>query len=466
MKNIVFVLILLTSFNSHTQNFNNIYSDVMKIQQNSYADVNELYNEIVKPTYNDEEKVYAIAKYITENISYGKRAKFPLSTINSREGVCQDYSELFIALCDIAEIKNYYVSGEGRTSVSDIGFYNSNHSWNVVEINNVFQIFDLTWAAGYVDGNNVFVNSFNPFYFNPSPSLFILNHFPDEKKWQLLNNPVTKNQYINQPTYDQSIYNLSLKTGIVRDNNFQISFSSDSEFHSASIYKWSLNEYGSVSGIDIPLIKSGNNYKLNIRESINGAYRYQISLWSYIKKTELSSESVSSSIKFKLITPEFRVDKPTNYNKRDPYSLIESYFYIFHNSDLSFFKELNQTSNLNSLKQIRYYSSLKNSLSDWFGDYRNYYVNLRNGDIYYPIENFQIILTNSDDGYVFKEIKRETLKIGKSGYGVKELQIKLGINPTGFFDKKLETIIQSFQKNNNLKPDGIVGNITYNILGM
>ena len=105
-------------------------------------------------------------------------------------------------------------------------------------------------------------------------------------------------------------------------------------------------------------------------------------------------------------------------------------------------------------------------MSDWFGDYRNYYVNLRNGDIYYPIENFQIILTNSDDGYVFKEIKRETLKIGKSGYGVKELQIKLGINPTGFFDKKLETIVQNFQKNNKLKPDGIVGNITYNILGM
>ena len=466
MKNIIFFLILLVSFNLHTQNFNNIYADVKKIERNSYFTVKELYNEIVKPTYNDEEKVYAIAKYITENISYGKRAKSPLNTVNSKEGVCQDYSELFIALCDIADIKNYYVTGDGRTSVSDIGFYNSNHSWNIVEINNELQIFDLTWAAGYVNNDNVFVKSFNPFYFNPSPSLFILNHFPDDEKWQLLKNPITKNQYINQPTYDQSIYNLSLKTGVVRDNNFQISFNSDVEFHSASIFKWGLNEYGSVSGIDTPLIKNGNNYKLNITENINGAYRYQISLWSYIKKTEHGSESISSSIKFKLITPEYRVGKPINYNKKDPYSLIESYFYIFHNSDFNFFKELNQKSNLNSLKQIRYYSSLKNSLSDWFGDYRNYYVRLQNGDIYYPIENFQIILKNSDNGYIFKEIKRETLKIGKSGYGVKELQIKLGIKPTGFFDKNLETIVQSFQKKNNLKPDGIVGKITYNILGM
>ena len=75
-------------------------------------------------------------------------------------------------------------------------------------------------------------------------------------------------------------------------------------------------------------------------------------------------------------------------------------------------------------------------------------------------------MKNSDNGYVFKEIKRETLKIGKSGYGVKELQIKLGVKPTGFFDKNLETIVQNFQKKNNLKPDGIVGKITYNILGM
>jgi hypothetical protein len=297
-------------------------------------------------------------------------------------------------------------------------------------------------------------------------SLFILNHFPDDEKWQLLSNPITKNQYINQPTYDQSIYNLSLKKGIVRDNNFQISFNSDSEFHSASIFKWGLNKYGSASGIDIPLIKNGNSYKLNISESITGAYRYTISLWSYIKKTESSSESISSSIKFKLITPGFRVNRPTDYDKSDPHRLIESYFYIFHTSDMSFFKELNQESNINSLNQIRYYSSLKNSLSDWFGDYRNYYVNLPNGDIYYPIENFQIILKKSYDGYVFKEIKRETLKIGKSGYGVKELQMKLGINSTGFFDKKLEAAIKNFQKKNNLKADGVVGKMTYNILGM
>ena len=67
---------------------------------------------------------------------------------------------------------------------------------------------------------------------------------------------------------------------------------------------------------------------------------------------------------------------------------------------------------------------------------------------------------------VTRSLVGETLKIGKSGYGVKELQIKLGIKPTGFFDKNLETIVQSFQKKNNLKPDGIVGKITYNILGM
>ena len=88
------------------------------------------------------------------------------------------------------------------------------------------------------------------------------------------------------------------------------------------------------------------------------------------------------------------------------------------------------------------------------------------GDIYYPYDNFRIILSKGEHGYEFKEIRRETLKIGKSGYGVKELQKKLGVKSTGFFDKNLENVVKSFQKSNNLSVDGIVGQMTFKILGM
>ena len=91
---------------------------------------------------------------------------------------------------------------------------------------------------------------------------------------------------------------------------------------------------------------------------------------------------------------------------------------------------------------------------------------MRNGDIFYKIDNFKVILRNDKDGYNFKELVRETLKLGKSGYGVKEIQNKFGLDETGDFDEILEKEIKIFQKNNGLKPDGIVGKMTYKALGM
>lgn len=91
---------------------------------------------------------------------------------------------------------------------------------------------------------------------------------------------------------------------------------------------------------------------------------------------------------------------------------------------------------------------------------------MTNGDIYYKINNFKIVLSSNKDGYNFKELVRETLKLGKTGYGVKELQHKIGLDETGDFDEILEKEIKIFQKKNGLKSDGIVGKITYNALGM
>ena len=109
---------------------------------------------------------------------------------------------------------------------------------------------------------------------------------------------------------------------------------------------------------------------------------------------------------------------------------------------------------------------LHQSLKDWYGQYQRFYVNMSNGDIYYKINNFKIILTNTSNGYEFKEIKKSYLKIGHMGYLVKEVQRILGINQSGYFDTKTAEKVKSFQKKNNLKPDGIIGKVTYNKLGL
>ena len=91
---------------------------------------------------------------------------------------------------------------------------------------------------------------------------------------------------------------------------------------------------------------------------------------------------------------------------------------------------------------------------------------MSNGDIYYKIDNFRVVLSLESDGYNFKEIRREVLRLGKSGYGVNELQRVFGHEENGHFDNTLELEIKKFQKINGLKADGIVGEMTYKVLGI
>ena len=482
MKSVFKFILLLCSIcfsaKAISQKFSDINTHLETIPTQNYSNIEQLHNQIVKPHFNEEQKVYAIAKFITNNIAYGVRARKPLNTINSREGVCQDYAELFIALCELSNIENNYITGDGKTSAQDIGFYSSNHAWNVVKVNGHYQIYDLTWAAGtYDDSTNSFNKNFNSQYFNANPKEFISNHFPDNSKWQLLDIPISKNEYINSPTFSPEFKNLSLKNGIVRSDDFEITFESNNHFDSCTLFKWKLNEYGSASGLNIPLTKEGKTYKLKLKEETHGTYRYSITFWPS-KKEEIQitnndgstsnsyTSSSSTSIEFKLITPDYKIPRPKTYDKKDPWGLIESYHYIFHQLDKSFFNELNPTNKINSFSNIKNASGLHNSLKDWIGDYKRYYTRLRNGGILYKINNFNVLLSNNSDGYEFKEIKRGLVKKGSFGYIDKELQNYFKLEKTGYFDDQLEQKIKDFQFLNNLKADGIVGSNTYKYLNL
>ena len=470
------LFLLCNSARVVSQELSLIDNHLAKLQIQNYSSIEELHEKILKTHYSEEQKVYAIAKFITNNIAYGTRGINPLNTINTRQGVCQDYAELFIALCRLSNIENNYVTGNGKTSSEDIGFYSSNHAWNIVKVNEQYQIYDLTWAAGgYDNEKNTFKKKFNPQYFNADPVSFISNHYPDNSKWQLLDIPLSKNDYINSPTFSPEFKNLSLKNGIVRSDDLEITFESDSDFDSCTLFKWKLNEYGSVSGIDIPLNKQSKIYKLKLVEDTPGSYRYNITFWPSKKEetqTTNNNESISftssssASIEFKLITPNYNIPIPKIYNKKDPWKLIESYHYIFHQLDTQFFNELNPTSKTTSVDNFKNAHSLHNSLKNWIGDYKRHYTNLRNGDISYKINNFNVILSNKSDGYEFKEIKRHLVKKGSYGYTVTELQSYFKLENTGYFDDLLEQKIKDFQSLKNLKVDGIVGTNTYEHLNL
>ena len=105
MRNVIFKLIVALCFlcfstKSISQEFSAVDTHLASLPTQNYSSIEQLHNQIIKPNFNEEQKVYAIAKYITNSIAYGKRARKPLNTINAKEGVCQDYANYLL----------YYVS--------------------------------------------------------------------------------------------------------------------------------------------------------------------------------------------------------------------------------------------------------------------------------------------------------------------------------------------------------------------
>ena len=131
-----------------------------------------------------------------------------------------------------------------------------------------------------------------------------------------------------------------------------------------------------------------------------------------------------------------------------------------HQLDNDLFRRLNKRNLIPKINNITNAKALNKGLKDWYGDYRNYYVNDRDGNIYFPVNNFKIVLRRSTDGYVFKEIKKDILKKGSIGFRVKEVEKFFGIKQDGYFDEELVNLVKAFQKKNNLKPDGIIGDNT------
>jgi len=165
----------------------------------------------------DLHKVRAIFRWITDNIAYRTRE----TTINKRKykanleevddtadlkpldervaenvlaskvAVCDGYARLFKTLCNYAGIRAEVINGYGKTEPHKIHQrFRSNHSWNAVMIDSVWQLLDVTWASGYITWQgNSFVRQLDEQYFLSPPEQFIREHYPDDLRWSLMEDP-------------------------------------------------------------------------------------------------------------------------------------------------------------------------------------------------------------------------------------------------------------------------------------
>ena len=194
----------------------------MNAPASARASVESLAAYLVKPAKNDREKARAIFRWIAGNIDYNMEAFFKggggaagaEDVLKSGKSVCYGYSDLFLSLAGEAGLEAARISGYGKGYgyLPGKNFSGpSNHAWNGVKINGSWYLIDSTWGAGYVNGEGKYVRKFDDHFFMTPPSQFIYDHFPEEDRWQLLDEPVSKLKFENMVYLQSDFFNLGLE---------------------------------------------------------------------------------------------------------------------------------------------------------------------------------------------------------------------------------------------------------------
>lgn len=213
--------------------------DKVNVYPSSYKKYERLAEKINNDFQSDKDRAAAIYVWVANNIAYDTkvesmasarftyrtleekrqkeeqlRTELALTALKKQKAVCQGYSELFRLLCLACGIECEVISGYSKTEVRQIGFMPkvADHAWNVIRLNGQWQLVDVTWGAGYVDGKeNAFVADFSDVYFLMAPGLFALNHYPEDNSWLMTD--LSEKQFKESALYHRAYLksNISIK---------------------------------------------------------------------------------------------------------------------------------------------------------------------------------------------------------------------------------------------------------------
>lgn len=190
------------------ENWRHIDEHVLKTPRLTERRVVRLADYFLKVAETDAEKARAIYRWITDRITFDREAFFQnkllqvsgSEVLQFRKAVCSGYVILFQDLARAMGLKVRIIDGHSKGYGFDPGDGSTlleNHSWIAAEIDGVWQLIDPTWGAGYLLADSgEFVPHFSEYYFFTDPDQLIFTHFPRDKKWQLLEQPISETEYL------------------------------------------------------------------------------------------------------------------------------------------------------------------------------------------------------------------------------------------------------------------------------
>lgn len=162
---------------------------------------------------------YDTPNYVAHSVPDSDRD--PEAVFRTRVGVCAGYAKLLSQLGKVTGDEILYIVGDARSEESPLE--GESHAWNAARINGAWYLIDVTWDAGVGDGNQ-FKKKYSTEYLFTPPDLFSISHFPDNAKWQLLEQPLTRAEFFRRPMLAPAFFTYGL--GLSSPNQSQVSVAS------------------------------------------------------------------------------------------------------------------------------------------------------------------------------------------------------------------------------------------------
>jgi hypothetical protein len=251
-----------------------------------------------------ELKARAIYAWITANIKYERLipttriAQDATTVLQRRMGVCEGYSRLFQALAEAAGLEAVVIAGEAKYGNSTL---RERHAWNAVKLNGKWELLDCTWGAGFQDPGGQFVKGRPDFYFLTPPTIMLESHLPDDTTWQLLDAPITKDEFERRVCLNTNFFELGF-TSVSERNQVITTEKATLEIRvkapiGTGLQSILCNSMSEIAGSTLTQ-REGNDYVVQIALPEPGRYTLRLMGW----KTDGTNRVAYNLLDYTIIT--------------------------------------------------------------------------------------------------------------------------------------------------------------------
>lgn len=171
----------------------------MQVSETKY-DYSSVSQQITSGKNTKMEQAKCIYQWLCQNIAYD--TNYQIFTADecwdNKRGVCQAYCELFYRLGEPIGLNTVIISGKSKDLDGKIG--EKGHSWLLAEVEGGWILIDPTWGAGGVVDNEFKRKENDMSWFQVDPYWMIYTHFPDEERFQFLDNPISWEAFQKLPS--------------------------------------------------------------------------------------------------------------------------------------------------------------------------------------------------------------------------------------------------------------------------